>query len=505
MNTPHSRHIIQIVCACIWCLLASGIIFGFAALKPVLIQEGVYADLCPSEYSKNHDEPCQDQDMKLNSMFTISSALTNMMALPVGYILDRKGPRICGLIGSFTLFTGCLMFTNASILKFYIDPYLLGYMALAIAGPFVFISCFQLANCFPKRSGSILAILTGSFDSSSALFLMYRLVYKTSQNKFSLSRFFKLYMIVPCFILICQITIMPRSSYKTLGTVAKLGVEELDENGNEINDETVTEVGQVTPDNYTEVFNEDQPLLERRKSNLEIVAESRLKESTGGIFGVLHENTALEQIKSPWFYLMVLFAAIIMVRINYFIATIRAQEEYLLDDKQRSVTLNHIFDILLPIGGVGAVPFIGLILDNTTTINVIKLLVYISALVGLSGVITHSFIINLSGIMLFAVYRPFYYTVVSDYCSKVFGFTTFGTVYGLLTCLCGVFSISQNLLDQWTHEIFNMDPRPVNLMLVTMTIIFGWALKKYMQDQLKQRTTEASATETDEQVLLDNN
>ncbi|SMN22090.1 similar to Saccharomyces cerevisiae YMR221C FMP42 Putative protein of unknown function [Maudiozyma saulgeensis] len=495
---PHLRHVIQIICACIWCLLASGIIFGFAALKPVLVQEGVYADVCPTGYNSNIDEPCQQQDMKLNSMFTVSSALTNMMALPVGWILDKKGPRVCGLIGSFILFAGCLMFINGNSLKSYVDSYLIGYVALAIAGPFVFISCFQLANCFPKRSGSILALLTGSFDSSSALFLVYRLTYKKSQNTFSLSKFFKLYMLVPCFIFICQIMIMPHTSYKTLGTVAKLGVEELDENGNIISDEPVINSGQEGRENDHNSRNEEEPLLTRRKSNLEIAAESGLKQSTGGIFGILHENTALEQISSPWFYLMLLYAGIIMVRINYFIATIRAQEEYLLDDKEKSIALNHIFDILLPIGGVGAVPFIGMILDNMKTLNVIKLLGYISVLVGGLGIITHSFTFNLVGIILFALYRPFYYTVVSDYCSKVFGFTTFGTVYGLLTCLCGIFSISQNLLDKWTHEHFNMDPRPVNIFIVGMTIIFGLALEKYMQYQLKRRTTEEASRESEE-------
>lgn len=32
-----------------YCFLAAGVVFGFAALKPVLIQENVYRELCPSE------------------------------------------------------------------------------------------------------------------------------------------------------------------------------------------------------------------------------------------------------------------------------------------------------------------------------------------------------------------------------------------------------------------------------------------------------------------------
>lgn len=494
MTLKVSRHVVQIICACFWCLMASGIIFGFAALKPVLIQEGIYSELCGPEYNIINDEPCVEQDMKLNSMFTISSALTNMMALIVGWILDNMGPRICGIIGATVLSLGSLMFIKATVLIPFIDAYLIGYIALAIGGPFVFISCFQLANCFPKRSGTILALLTGSFDSSSALFLIYRILYRKSGNSFSLSKFFTLYLLVPIFILTCQLTIMPRDSYKTIGTVVKLGVEELDENGNEI--EEHIENNDQTPEADANHIDEEQPLLRRRKSALEIATETRLKENTGGIFGILHEYTAMEQIKSPWFYLMLAFASIIMVRINYFIATIRSQEEYLLNNKEQSVLLNHIFDVLLPIGGICAVPFIGMILDNVKTINVIQLLCYISVTVGLFGILPKSFWGNFVGIVLFALYRPFYYTVVSDYCSKVFGFTTFGTVYGLLTCVCGVFSLTQNVLDQWTHEYFDMNPIPVNILVIILTLVAGFSLEKYVNYQLKQRDNQPDDSTT---------
>ncbi len=47
INTSHvpiSKQILQIVCAVISCLLAGGVVFGYAAFKPVLVAEGVYMD-----------------------------------------------------------------------------------------------------------------------------------------------------------------------------------------------------------------------------------------------------------------------------------------------------------------------------------------------------------------------------------------------------------------------------------------------------------------------------
>ena len=112
-------------------------------------------------------------------MFTIAAVATNVCALPVGTALDKYGPRICGITGSILLAIGALLFAFAAQLPF--DGYIPGYLFLALGGPFIFISSFQLSNTFPEHSGLILALLTGAFDSSSAIFLLYRLLYSASE------------------------------------------------------------------------------------------------------------------------------------------------------------------------------------------------------------------------------------------------------------------------------------------------------------------------------------
>jgi hypothetical protein len=46
------------------CWFASGVPYGFAALKPVLVSEGVYRDLCTDEELKEGVELCAAQDIK---------------------------------------------------------------------------------------------------------------------------------------------------------------------------------------------------------------------------------------------------------------------------------------------------------------------------------------------------------------------------------------------------------------------------------------------------------
>lgn len=54
----------QVVIAVIYCFLSAGIVFGFAAIKPVLIQEGVYRDKCGQEEIEQSQEVCYGQELR---------------------------------------------------------------------------------------------------------------------------------------------------------------------------------------------------------------------------------------------------------------------------------------------------------------------------------------------------------------------------------------------------------------------------------------------------------
>ena len=504
---------IQVICSIIWCLLGSGIIFGFASLKPILIKEGVYSSLCDTE---DPDLPfgkaCDSQDLKLNKMFSFGACMTNLSSLLVGRILDTYGPKICSYIGCILITTGSIILSYNEFLYQYFDSYLTGYIILAIGGPFVFISCFQLANTFPRYSGTILALISGAFDTSSAVFLFYRLAYEHGFSNIGLHTFFKYYLVVPLFIFLCQWKIMPHESYKnngsenkndTLGDIQRLAIEGLDGNGELPLGTTKSKTGATEEAANEEIISEDDmsdPLLDndvsgqhsktlitRKKSKIEILTEQELYTKTHGIFGIMHNHTAKEQIKSGWFILIQIFTILCMLRINYFVATVRSQEEYLLGSYEKALDMNTIFDIFLPLGGVIAIPLVGMLLDNVNTLTVLNILVTISVTVGVLGLVKGSAIASITGIIILTMYRPFYYTVISDYCSKVFGFETFGTVYGLIMTLAGLCNLAQNKLDYWTHYVFNKNPTPINSILTLMTVVSGISLLTYIKFKLRKQ------------------
>jgi len=219
-------------------------------------------------------------------------------------------------------------------------------------------------------------------------------------------------------------------------------------------------------------------LLGSKKGTKQVSQENK-KNKISGVFGAMHGKTVKQQILSPWFVLVTLFTTIQMTRINFFVASIRPQYEYLLGSYDKSVKINDFFDIALPLGGIIAIPFIGIVLDHTSTAFVLGALVTIATIIGVLGVLPFTWAAY-ANISLFVVYRPFYYTTVSDYTAKVFGFRTFGTVYGLVICIAGFGNFSQSGLDSLLHKVFNGNPVPVNIGLLVTALVIGSILVTFV-------------------------
>lgn len=492
------RRILQVLTAVIYCLFAAGVVFGYAAIKPVLVREGVYSEFCREVHEEVHNDAgsgtCFEQEIRLNFMFTTAAVATNVCALPVGAVLDRYGPRVCGVIGSMLLAVGSLLLAFAAQASF--DAYIPGYLFLALGGPFVFISSFQLSNTFPQHSGLILALLTGAFDSSSAIFLFYRLIYTASDEQFAPYKFFLVYLIVPVFILIVQLTVMPSKSYETAGELinkAKAVDSDHVHGGADIRGR------QERYERRESAVSELTSLLGKGGDKQQ--EQERKKQQISGVWGALHGRSALQQIKTPWFILVASFTVVQMTRINYFVATIYTQYQYLLGDDRSAEVVNHFFDVALPVGGLCAIPFIGIILDNTSTAFCLGVLVTVATAIGVLGVLPYMWAAY-ANIILFVLYRPLYYTAVSDYASKVFGFQTFGKVYGLVICLAGLLNFSQSALDAATHKGFKHDPLPVNIILLVIALVVGIALVSYVwyksrymhREELEEEAEEATET-----------
>lgn len=56
--------LVQVAAAVVYCLFAAGVVFGYAALKPVLVREGVYGEYCPEMSVDAEATTCYEQEIR---------------------------------------------------------------------------------------------------------------------------------------------------------------------------------------------------------------------------------------------------------------------------------------------------------------------------------------------------------------------------------------------------------------------------------------------------------
>ncbi|KAJ9231260.1 hypothetical protein DTO166G5_6882 [Paecilomyces variotii] len=501
-----AKRVAQVTATILACWFAAGIVFGFAALKPVLISEGVYRDLCTEDELREDVEVCYGQEMRLDLFFAVASTTTNISALPVGTILDRYGPRLCNIVGSILLAIGSI-FMAFPLPK--VDNYIIGNLFLSLGGTFVFVPSFQIANAFPRYAGTIVALVTGAFDASAAVFLFYRLAYQATGGAIGLKKFFGGYLIIPGLILLVQ-TIMPAHGYQSVQQL-EVKIEQAQDATRDVHDsddeiESETELWRVRS-RRAECRQQKKDQLDQLLGDEEVrqqrVEREEEKQAVSGVWGVLHGQPARKQMLSPWFILINLMTVLQMLRMNYFIATVRQQYEYMLRSERQAVRINHFFDVALPVGGVASTPFIGILLDSFSVPTMLAVIVVLTTLVGALNCVP-SIGAGYATVIIFVLLRPLYYSAMSDYAAKVFGFATFGRIYGTIICLSGIVNFSQYGLNALTYKTFHGDPIPINIGLVVGGFVIGVILVTFVHVEgyrIRRRQLEEEAEEERERLI----
>lgn len=297
------------------------------------------------------------------------------------------------------------------------DGYIAGNFLLALGGTFIFVPSFHLSNAFPQVQGLILALITGAFDASAAVSLVFRLLYESTNGAFGLKQFFLVYLAVPAFVFVCELTLMPATSYETRMELdskaeqAKNPENDVHSSDDELEAEReVRRVRSARHDQRKRTITEISDLLGTQAERDEHLRREDEKRVTSGAWGALHGLPASKQVRTPWFILITLLTVLQMARMN--IATIWSQYTYMLDSPLNAGRVNEFFDVALPIGGIAAVPFIGFLLDSTSTVGVLGLLVFLNTTIGILGVLPFLWAAY-ANVVLFVLFRPLYYSAMS--------------------------------------------------------------------------------------------
>lgn len=188
------------------CLGFAGAVFGWATLVFVLKTEGYFSSLCVNvTVNGTTAEDCRGQDEQFSLVFTIASFMNNFLTLPNGFLFDRFGTRVARVLGISVYTAGMLLIAfstpESSVFLF---PAL---SFIAVGGILLLMTNIQVANLFGAHRSTIITLYNGAFDSSSAVFLIVKLLFEDGvslQSSFlflsgcSVIHLFRTFVLMPC-------------------------------------------------------------------------------------------------------------------------------------------------------------------------------------------------------------------------------------------------------------------------------------------------------------------
>jgi MFS family permease len=209
------RHIVAVAFGCLAMLLCSGVIYGYNALLPLLIQQDAFSSLCTSSSSSSTSTSsgllydCASQKDRLNLLYTLSITCLYTAVLPFGFIVGRIGPR-----WMLTL-SGALFVLGAVFMS--LGPtcggpcWSSGLIIFGLVSPGFFMSCLSLGKLFPRSSAHVTTLVIGCFELSTGTFWVLGEIVNSKNLSLSWSETWYIFAGVCGFIAVaCAIALPPQ-------------------------------------------------------------------------------------------------------------------------------------------------------------------------------------------------------------------------------------------------------------------------------------------------------
>ncbi|XP_071850331.1 equilibrative nucleobase transporter 1-like isoform X2 [Apostichopus japonicus] len=510
-------------------LLFGGIFYGWPAMGFVLKTSGYFLHLCPlvensTSWSASSSEvlveeaqreSCDEQDAMLSLVFTVGLCALQSLVILGGLILDNYGTRVLRLIVNFCITLGFLCLSLSSPER----PYLLfpASILMCMGGIQVLLCNLQVGNLFGRRKGTVVTMLSGTFDSSTVVMFVIKILYDQGINVD-----IPLYILTGAtlLMLINTMFLMPKdhipwplppnyrpSKYKPLK-----------------GEEPPSEKGEEPPSEKEEKpLSEKEEIAEENKEKAENkMLEANHEGNNTSDFHMLEDNPpesnqdVIERTKwanfptaksclSNWMYLAFIFwQTVLNLRNSFFLARYGAWMNQMADYDEEVVSSYTTVFSFIQISGILFAPFNGMLYDRNKKKRSKKSVIdpyadMKDALFPVTLVVTMWLIFSIE--VLIPVLPLHYFTFVFQVIIRSFFYGSFallpsviwpieymGTTYGLCATIGGICVVLQYPLVKIVQDVFNNNQVPVDVafvVLVALTYTFPLSMYLFIRGKEK--------------------
>ncbi|XP_045572341.1 solute carrier family 43 member 3 isoform X1 [Salmo salar] len=499
------RYRLTLATGLVECLCFAGVVFGWASLVFVLKTDGYFTDLCvnlttgpnstvetvdrmnSSPWSSSslislpslhlslslalpslHLSDCSGQDEQFSLVFTVTSFMNNFLTLPNGFIFDRFGTMATRLLGICLYTTGTLMVAfSSSALSMLLFPAL---SFIAVGGILFLITNIQVGNLFGSHRSTIITLYNGAFDSSSAVFLIIKVMH---EGGVSLRSSFLILSVCSVIHLLRTFFLMPNTHIPyPLPEGFTYGVSPGKSNSYNVEESEKTRETGRTPEGEGPAETDDMPLQPD---------DGQQSEDSGKV------ASFRSCVQSGFFLWHLVWLSVMQLRHYLFIGTLNPMLNRLADNDSALVSQYTNAFAFTQLCGVLCAPWNGLIMDRhkgkplapgetdkEADLRSSSLSLFLTSLQCLLfSICASSPLLPLQYLtfILQVLNRSFLYGGNAAFVSIAFPGVHFGKLYGLVMSLSAVVSLLQYPCFALVKGALGGDPFYVNIALTLLTLL----------------------------------
>lgn len=462
---PTTLRIATNAAALISCIFFSGIIFGWAPLKLILIRENQFSELCNHASNTNSTstempqqqemaakqtlsvgddgestfQPCVQQLDKYNFIFTVAQFMLSFASLPVGFFLDHSYKTFHYAVAATLQISGLILF-GISDSHSGRDYFVLSYTMLSLGGCMTLLGAFPASFLLPHHQAGILAAISCLFDFSSIIFTVFYRLNLYDEVIFSRRNLF------------AGLAALGALVYGVL-IYGWLQLERRD---------WTAVVEEETKQNQRQQKEQDEVKATKDDSKRNANAMHTEYIRRMGI----HDWSLQKQLCTFEYLLVVLFAAVQMLRCNFYIETVN---ELLQTYGDTNAIFAEIFSYVLPCGII-FIPMIDSTVRGMGVVGTLNVTNVIGIVFGVLLLIP-SLIVQSIDFAVFACFRAFLYATLNTFIAFSFGVRTMGRVIGCTFTTAAVVTLLQYPAASFAENEQHTDFTTINLIMLGICIV----------------------------------